>query len=1017
MHWGKVARPCSVSMQLAVGESPLQLRFLGALDVSIDGNPVDVPTRLRWVLARLALERAPLRRSSLAQTFWNKGATQSLRQALYALRSLPESDRWLTVTRDRVALHARCDVVSFYDLVAHDRFIEALALGPLQLFNESMVERTPEGGLWLDAERERYEDSVRRCLLGAARAHIDRDDPSAALACVDRALERDPLDEPVAREGMRACAQLGDLRGALDRYERLRRSLLDSLGVEPTEQTDAYADELARAHRRAPAWPAARDLARDDVSIACVRAVHQGDLVLIEGADLSVRSAVARALNVARSYVALSVSPRPSSYAFALEWLRAAGARAPLESLMDAAAVFRAPSDARRTRAQIAAALRASWQDRAVCVDDFAAIDRQSAVALLDSLDRRPMGAVLFAAWDALDPSVREILTARSVVRHTLASSLERPALEAVLAGVSRAAWRLAQWLSIDDHADDALISAVTGLDAADRADAFDALERRAVVFRRCIATPALREALRATVSESVERGWRRTAALWFEAAGEQGLAAAHWDACGEPSRAVDGWIANARTLVALFDHDAALSILARAADQPTSARQRFDLAALRERCFAISGAIEPRAAAIDAMESSARALQTDGALLEASLRRLAFARETGRYRVVLSACDDVEGDALRAGLHEAWLRARAERAVALLRTGSIDDAEQVFAQLSAASDPAASAAGDYGLGAVAGYRLQLDEARRKHERVLTAARARGDLGMVARALNGLAATAERAGQRRRAAERFVEAAELARSAGDHEASRVAEVNAALAWVFGGRPAEALRLLDDERCQDRALLRPEALESHARAVLWLELGALSSARAAFDRTIALADAGRDARRASHARLDRAFTEPRWERCLSLVEAELEGDLTRDVAALTWLELALVAPTADFVRSLLARAGSKLGSVASLLASLARLRVGEDDGAALDLALGEVETVFALVGLRLCATRRRGAAKRAAVARFEVAFEEATAGLDRALARSWREWIDVRAARDLAAPWAGGLRGAAMDPLR
>jgi DNA-binding SARP family transcriptional activator len=988
--------------------SPLELRFLGALNVSIAGARVELPLRLRWVLARAALERGPIRRASLAQTFWNKGGSQSLRQALYALRALPASDRWLTITREHVEVSACCDVLSFYDLVDRECFSAALELGPLRLFDESMVERTVETGLWLDAERSRFEAYARRCLLGAARSYIDRNDPSAALACVDRALAIDPLDEPVAREGMRACALRGDLRGALDRYERLRRALLDSHGVEPTEQTDAFADELSR-ELRSSASHRTREAVTAPAS-ACLLAIDRRAVALVEGGDPMQRVALVRSIAAERATLTLSAArATPGAYASALRWLGSPELRSIVGAPSDAADVLRERSDARRLRAEMSARLRALLRDRVACVEDLNALDPHSALALIGALDAPPLGAVLCGSLDSLDAAVRDALVARSFVRVQLAVVHARP-LDgaAVLAGLSRSARRLAQWLAIEDCSDDALIAAVLDLDGAERDDAFDELERCSVVARRSIVTPTLRDELRASLSESVELGWRKRAALWFESTDQHARAAQHWDACGERSRAVDGWIAHARTLVALYDHEGARAVIAHVAERQASARQRFELASLSERCSALAGNTAQRAASLDAMDASARELQTDEALLEASLRRVAFARSTGRYQDVLVACDEIEGDARRAGMEAAWLRARSERAVALLRTGSVDEAERVFAELAATSDDAAIAVGEYGLGAVAGYRLNLEEARRRHERVLTAARSRGDLGMVARALNGLAATAERAGQRRRAAERFAEAASLARSVGDHEASRVAEVNAALAWVFGGRPAKALALLD-ARPEGRAQLRPEALEEHARAVMYLEFGALDEARTAFDRTIALADAGHDARRASHARLDRAFTEKRWEQCVSAVERELNGELTRDVASLTWLELALVAPTAADSRALIARAGTTLGPVASLLASLARLRLGEDDGQSLNGALGEVETMFTVLGWRLCAVRRRGAAQREARARFEEAFEEAACGLDRALAARWLRWIEVRSSADLGAPWARSVR--------
>jgi tetratricopeptide (TPR) repeat protein len=388
----------------------------------------------------------------------------------------------------------------------------------------------------------------------------------------------------------------------------------------------------------------------------------------------------------------------------------------------------------------------------------------------------------------------------------------------------------------------------------------------------------------------------------------------------------------------------------------------------------------------------------------------MALRRERAQYVAILSECDELEADCARAGAEDLRLRARSEAAVALLRTGEIARAQAAFEALAKSEDASALAVGQYGLGAVHGYRLELDEARAMHERVLTAARARGDLGMVVRSLNGLAATAERAGQRLRAAERFVEAAAVARRIHDREGARMAEVNAALAWVFGGRLGRAFALLESGGERDDSLMRPRALEAQARAELLLEVGDFAGARAAFDRCESIATESGDQRRAAHARLERAFAAPTWAQCLERAERELSRrELIGDVATLSWLELALVAPSEPLVRAMIERAGPPSGPVASLLASLARLRLGEDEGASLDRALDETETSFALLGWRLAVERRTGAARAVAESRFAQRLSEASEGLTSALRERWAAWIEVRASQRLDAAWTCAAR--------
>jgi hypothetical protein len=254
------------------------------------------------------------------------------------------------------------------------------------------------------------------------------------------------------------------------------------------------------------------------------------------------------------------------------------------------------------------------------------------------------------------------------------------------------------------------------------------------------------------------------------------------------------------------------------------------------------------------------------------------------------------------------------------------------------------------------------------------------------------------------------EAAALARAIREHEGGRMAEVNAALAWVFGGRLGAARRALDGGQRGDDALARPKALEAQARAELWLETGAFALAREEFDRCEALAEQSGDRRRATHARLERAFAARSFDDCLRGVERALaQPEYTRDVAALSWLELGLVAPSAQDALEMARRASAceaPLGPVATLLEALVRLRAGGDPSDSLEAALDHAETVFVVLGWRMVFERSpEDSARRAnAAQRYARAFEEASDGLDRESIERWRRGIALRASRDLGAPW-------------
>jgi DNA-binding SARP family transcriptional activator len=1048
----------------------LELRVFGGVEVWLGGKRLELALRLRWLLCRIALERAPIGRARLAQTFWSKGSTQSLRQALYTLRALDGAAQWLSVQRDAVSVRARCDALEFDERCAEGRFEDALALAPAALFGDVAFEHVSELALWVDEQRARFEQRWRQCLLGAARACIARGSFEAALEHVDKGLALDPLDESLAREGMRACAAMGAVRAALDRYEVLRRGLLATLGVEPTVETDALADELS-ALGRAPRVVAAPTLVpgtlfgRDDEFSLARSAIARRVPVLLDGALGTGKSSLLAALlpSLGASWT-LSPRHREASSAFssARRWLIEAGAPLSLGPSIDAATVVRAPLGLARVRWAVSAALARARGDRPLVLDDLHECDSHSALALLDALREGDAPVVIVVRDEALDASVRDELYAferergaarvvlgplsadavRAMVRARMGAGDEDTTrvviarsgavarmvcwaiddaldgstspsralsanrwVSAALDALSLDARRLAQWRSVDDGSDDALAGVVLGLDAGPREAAVRELERAGLVNRGGFLSSLVRAAARATVSASVARGWHRGAAEELERRGESEAAAWHWSQCGEDARAARGWIAAAQRSAALFALDEAERLLSLADAHARTASERFAIAAARESIAAARGDLVERERSIAAMREWASVLQRDRALIEARLRAVALLRERAQYVAVSAECAELAADCARAGAEDLRLRTQSEAAVALLRTGEIALARVAFEALAQSEDASAVAVGQYGLGAVHGYRLELDEARAMHERVLTAARARGDLGMVVRALNGLAATAERAGQRLRAADRFVEAAAVARAIHDREGRRMAEVNAALAWVFGGKLGRAFVLLEARRDGDESLMRPRALEAQARAELSLEAGDFAGARAEFDRCESIAIESGDQRRAAHARLERAFASPSWEQCLACAERELSRTaLTGDVSSLSWLELALVAPSEALVRAMIERAGTPSGTVASLLSSLALLRLGEDRGASLDRALSETETMFVLLGYKLVAARRSGAARAEAEARFAAAFAAASEGLSPELTRAWGEWLDVRASAALDAPW-------------
>jgi DNA-binding SARP family transcriptional activator len=101
------------------------------------------------------------------------------------------------------------------------------------------------GGSWAEGVRARVSDLLLGALELAARAATDAGDCDAAVALAEEEVQRSPLRESAHRSLMAALARAGNRADALLTYQRLRRMLVDELGIDPSRETEAaYLDLL-----------------------------------------------------------------------------------------------------------------------------------------------------------------------------------------------------------------------------------------------------------------------------------------------------------------------------------------------------------------------------------------------------------------------------------------------------------------------------------------------------------------------------------------------------------------------------------------------------------------------------------------------------------------------------------------------------------------------------------------------------------------------------------------------------
>jgi DNA-binding SARP family transcriptional activator/tetratricopeptide (TPR) repeat protein len=229
----------------------LRVRLLGVLALEIDGEKIVPPSSrgARLLLARLALERRPHSRESLASCLWpgvlQSSARASLRTALTQLRVAlgPGAGVFVQATRERIVLADPGQV--WTDVAELERALElGQAQAALALWSGELL--TGLEGEWIYDRRD--ELGVRLCeTLGVAADDAEGEgDLETALLLTRRHAALDPLAEDPQRELIRRLAYAGDRAAALVAYERLVRRLREQLQVAPSPATRELETTLRR---------------------------------------------------------------------------------------------------------------------------------------------------------------------------------------------------------------------------------------------------------------------------------------------------------------------------------------------------------------------------------------------------------------------------------------------------------------------------------------------------------------------------------------------------------------------------------------------------------------------------------------------------------------------------------------------------------------------------------------------------------------------------------------------------
>lgn len=234
------------------GSPPYRLLLLGPFGLTGPAGPVDLGSKKLCGLAALLACGGIQTRERLMSLLWGSHfepqAQQNLRQALSRLRRILGEDVF-EAGDSRVSFRAGAigtDLRDFETLVRAGTLdsLQAAALLYRDTFLSDVLIRESEWSDWLGGERSRLESLVLDMLVRLGDAELQAGEAERALAAGQRALAIDNLREDAHRVTIAALAATGRRAEALRQYDRLARTLKDSLDVEPDEDSKALIERV-----------------------------------------------------------------------------------------------------------------------------------------------------------------------------------------------------------------------------------------------------------------------------------------------------------------------------------------------------------------------------------------------------------------------------------------------------------------------------------------------------------------------------------------------------------------------------------------------------------------------------------------------------------------------------------------------------------------------------------------------------------------------------------------------------
>ena len=234
----------------------VRVRLLEGFELSIDGEPWDLPPSAERLVAFLALQPRPVVRTHIAGILWgersDERASACLRSAIWRANSGHDAPV-IDAGRSRIMLHGNVTVDARDAAVAaHEQLSGGSPVGP-EVFTGELLPGWYDD--WVLVERERLRQLCLEGMEKMAQSLLDAGQASLAIEAALAVVAAEPLRESAHRILVDAHVVAGNRAEALRQFGRCKALLAAELGLQPGE---ALAAAAGRAYGPAAVTRAAR---------------------------------------------------------------------------------------------------------------------------------------------------------------------------------------------------------------------------------------------------------------------------------------------------------------------------------------------------------------------------------------------------------------------------------------------------------------------------------------------------------------------------------------------------------------------------------------------------------------------------------------------------------------------------------------------------------------------------------------------------------------------------------------